>query len=85
LLQALPHLVELLGVEKVPAFERALDGLFSLPERMLVHLGKLEIGILVAALQKVVGKRLQQILHLDAEIFLGEFGVGDAPHNGSAL
>ena len=52
----------------------------SLFERVLIELGELEVGILVPALQKVVGKRPEQILHLDAEIFFGEFRVGDTPH-----
>ena len=62
LLQPLAHLLELLRVEQLAAFERVLDRLLQIFERVLVHLGKLHVGIVEAALQEEIGQRAQQIL-----------------------
>ena len=54
-LKLLHHLLELLIAEKLPIFERLLDGALQLFEGMLVELAEAHALGVEAALQQVVG------------------------------
>ena len=69
--QHLPHLV--VG-EKLPAFERLLNGPFEIFEALLIPLGELHVRIVEAALEEEIGQRLHQIVGIDAEIVAVIFG-----------
>ncbi len=60
--QLLQHLLHLVVGEKLPAFERLLNGLFQVFEGLLIPLRELHVRIIETALQKKIGQRLHQIL-----------------------
>ena len=70
-LEALHHLLEAVVVEQLALFERLLDGLLQIFERVLVQLAEGHVLGVEAAFQQEIGERLQQILGVDAEVLAG--------------
>src|SRR5205085_1068468 len=79
------HRLELFVAEELAALERLLDSAFQVLERMLVELAEAHVLRVEAALQKVVGKRAQQVFGIDAEILSGIARVFDPLHTSVEL
>ena len=58
-------------VEELALFERLLDGLLQVLERVLVPLAEVHVLSVEAAFEEEIGERLQQVLGADAEVLAG--------------
>ncbi len=82
-LQPLHHLAHVVVVKKATVFQCLLDSLLEIFERPVVPLAKGRILGIESALQQKIGERLQQLLRIDAEIFVGVLGIASVFHGKS--
>jgi hypothetical protein len=67
----------MLIVEKLALFQRLLNGILEVLQRVLVPLAEGHVLGVEAALQKKIGERLQKVLGANPEVFAGVFRILD--------